>query len=68
MVTALLLLVFTVLVLGWVLAAIAMVASLVSIIPRLRDTLGTSPDNSESPAGRWRAGDKKFLHDIGIRP
>ena len=68
MITALMLLVCGVLLLGWVLAAVAFVASLLSMIPRLIDSRGTSPEDSASPAGRWRAGDRKFLRDVGIRP
>jgi len=68
MITALMLLVCGVLLLGWVLAAVAFVASFLSMIPRLIDSRGTSPEDSASPAGRWRAGDRKFLRDVGIRP
>jgi len=64
----LLVLVCAVLLLGWALAGIALVASLVSIIPRLLDSPGTSTDDNASTAGRWHASDKKFLHDVGIRP
>jgi hypothetical protein len=68
MITALMILVCGVLLLGWVLAAIAFVASLVSMVPRLIDSRGTSPEDSASPGSRWRAGDRKFLRDVGIRP
>jgi len=68
MITALMLLVCGVLLLGWVLAAVAFVASLLSMVPRLIDSRGTSPEDSASPAGRWRSGDRKFLRDVGIRP
>ena len=68
MITALMVLVCAVLVLGWVLAGIAFVASLVSMIPRLLDSLDTSPGHSGSATGQWRAGDRKFLRDLGIRP
>jgi hypothetical protein len=68
MITALMIFVCGVLLLGWVLAAIAFLASLLSMVPRLIDSRGTSPEDSASPAGQWRAGDGKFLHDVGIKP
>jgi len=68
MITALIVLVFAVLVAGWVLAGIAFVASFVSIIPRLRDRSVMSCEDSASLPAEWRAGDDKFLHDVGIRP
>lgn len=68
MITALMVLVCAVVVLGWVLAGIAFVASVVSMVPRLVDSLGTPSDDRALPAGQWQAGDRKFLHDLGIRP
>jgi hypothetical protein len=67
MIAALIILVFAVTVLGWLLAAIAFVASLVSIVPRIVDHPGPSLEGGASPRSKWRAGDDKFLRDVGIR-
>ena len=70
-------LVCAVLVLGWVLVGIALVASLMAgitlvasllaVVPRLCDSRSGSFHDTASPAGRWHASDKKFLHEVGIR-
>jgi hypothetical protein len=67
MITALMLLVCGVMVLGWLLAGIAFVASLVSMITRLLDCSSTATEESASLQPRWCAADTKFLHDVGIR-
>jgi hypothetical protein len=67
MAVVLMILVCAVMVLGWVLAGIAFVASFVSIIPRLRDHPGTSPED-RVPVRSISASDNRFLHDVGIRP
>ena len=68
MITALMVFVCGVMVLGWLLAGIAFLASLVSMISRLLDRSNTSTEDSASPQSRWDATDAKFLHDVGIRP
>jgi len=67
MIVALIILVFAVMVLGWLLAAIAFVASLVSIVPRMVDHPDLSREDGAAPRSRWHAGDDKFLRDAGIR-
>jgi ABC-type nickel/cobalt efflux system permease component RcnA len=77
MITALMVLVCAVVVLGWVLVGIALVASLLAGIAlvaslladadRSRDSRSGSFHDTGSPAGRWHASDKKFLREVGIR-
>ena len=54
-----LVLVFAVIVLGWLMAAFAFVAISISMIPRFREHSSVLRDSSA---------DAKFLHDVGIRP
>jgi hypothetical protein len=69
MITALMVLVCAVLVVGWVMAGIAFVASVVSMFPRLHNRSGTSSDRSALPRGSgWPADDNKSLRDVGIQP
>jgi len=68
MIAALIVLVFAIMVLGWLLAAIAFVASLVSIVARIVDRPGASLQDGVSTRTKWCAGDDKFLRDAGIRP
>jgi len=77
MITGLMVLVCAFVVLGWmligialvasVLAGIGLMASLLAVVPRLGDSRSGSFHDAASPAGRWRAGDKKFLDEVGIR-
>jgi hypothetical protein len=67
MITALMLLVCAIGLLGLMLAAIAFAASLVSIIPRLLDYRGGSHYERASPQPILRGNDRKLLHDVGIR-
>lgn len=67
MITALLILVCAVVVLGWLIACIALVCTFVSMIARLLDRPSTSREDRLSPEERCQAADTQFLHDVGIR-
>ena len=67
MIGALMVLVAAVVVLGWLMAALAFFASLVSIIPRTVDHPGVSGEDRVSPRPKSCAGDDRFLGGVGIR-
>lgn len=67
MIAALLILVFAVVVLGWLLAAVAYVAILVSMLSRVLDP-STLPEGSAAVKSSSRGTDAQFLRDVGIRP
>jgi hypothetical protein len=68
MITALLVLVFAVVLVGCLMAAVAFVAIMVSMTSRLLNRSSALSEDSASPQGGWRAGDAQFLRDLGIRP
>ena len=68
MIAALLFLVFAVLLLGWLMAAVAYVAIIVSMLSRVLDPSSTSPEDGVSAQSRSRATDAQFLRDVGIQP
>ena len=68
MVIALMVLVFAVVVLGWLLAAVAFVATFVSLVSPVLDPPGASTEDGASRPDRWRSADAEFLRDVGIRP
>lgn len=66
MIAALMILVCAVVVVGWLMAAVAFVAISVSMIPRVLDP--TSPEDSVGAQVGSLAADAQFLRDVGIRP
>jgi len=68
MIIALLVLFGAVVVLGWLMAAAAYVAIVVSMISRVVDHTSSLADDRTSVPSRWRADDARFLREIGIRP
>ena len=67
MITALLVLVCTVVLVGWLMAAFAFVATIAAMISRAHERSSSVPGDSASFDGRWRAADAQFLRDVGIR-
>jgi hypothetical protein len=61
-------LVCAVIVVAWLMAALAWVALIVSMISRVLDRPSTLVDESALLPEGWRAADAQFLHDVGIRP
>ena len=64
----LMLLVFAVMLLGWLLAAIAFVASIVSMFSHALERSGTLRYDHGSRQGDSEAYDAEFLRNLGIQP
>jgi hypothetical protein len=68
MITALLVLVFAVVLVGWLMATVVFVAIMVSMTSQLLNRSSALSADSASPESGWRARDAQFLRDLGIRP
>ena len=68
MIAVLMVLVFAVVMLGWLMAAAAFVAIGVSMIPRVLDRSSAVVEERASAQSRWPRTDAQFLRDVGIRP
>jgi len=67
MITALMVLVFGVILLGWLLAGVAYAGTLVALLARALDHSDTPGKNRAPKSGRWQASDDEFLRAMGIQ-